>query len=298
MGCILGAAWHHDDMIPPPAKSLRLAVIIFLVLAAVVLTATASARPAISWEPESVFLPVVRGESTSISASFTANTNLGQVELRVVPELAEFVSVIPSSPLTINRGTTTQVELTVQAGTDSILGVLEGTVQVRKLGHKPKNYSRPLPINIEIQPFPLPPAPGEAGKVTVEGVDSDGDGLRDDIQRFIAFTYPDEPVTRAALSQYGESFQDTLVQAVDRQSAFSLFMATLRSDRCLKGLIGVEEGETLRKSIKAQYLNTAERSDAFFTFAELLGGSSWGGAAFSPEDDCDFNPGQLIGGHE
>ena len=36
----------------------------------------------------------------------------------------------------------------------------------------------------------LPPDPGKAGKQTLMGVDSDGDGLRDDIQRYIYLTYP------------------------------------------------------------------------------------------------------------
>ena len=45
----------------------------------------------------------------------------------------------------------------------------------------------------------LPPDPGEAGKATLEGIDSDQDGIRDDIQRYIALTYPDSQKTRAAL---------------------------------------------------------------------------------------------------
>jgi len=34
----------------------------------------------------------------------------------------------------------------------------------------------------------LPPNPGEAGKATLQGIDSDNDGVRDDIQRYIALT--------------------------------------------------------------------------------------------------------------
>jgi len=37
----------------------------------------------------------------------------------------------------------------------------------------------------------LPPDPGSAGRATLEGIDSDGDGVRDDIQRFIELNYPD-----------------------------------------------------------------------------------------------------------
>jgi hypothetical protein len=55
----------------------------------------------------------------------------------------------------------------------------------------------------------LPPDPGEAGKATIEGIDSDQDGLRDDIQRYIALTYPDSEKTREALRQaYGAKYSE------------------------------------------------------------------------------------------
>ena len=45
----------------------------------------------------------------------------------------------------------------------------------------------------------LPPHPGEEGKQTVIGIDSDGDGVRDDIQIAIAKLIPDDPYKRAAV---------------------------------------------------------------------------------------------------
>ena len=37
----------------------------------------------------------------------------------------------------------------------------------------------------------LPPDPGEAGRRTLAGIDSDRDGIRDDLQRYVALTYGD-----------------------------------------------------------------------------------------------------------
>jgi len=42
----------------------------------------------------------------------------------------------------------------------------------------------------------LPPDPGKAGKETLLGIDADKDGVRDDIQRYIYFTYPDDKKLR------------------------------------------------------------------------------------------------------
>ncbi|MCL1945605.1 MAG: hypothetical protein FWF51_00430 [Chitinivibrionia bacterium] len=43
----------------------------------------------------------------------------------------------------------------------------------------------------------LPPNPGAAGKKTVLGIDSDGDGVRDDIQIEITKLIPNDPYARA-----------------------------------------------------------------------------------------------------
>lgn len=43
----------------------------------------------------------------------------------------------------------------------------------------------------------LPPDPGETGKKTILGIDSDGDGIRDDIQIAITKLIPDDPYKRA-----------------------------------------------------------------------------------------------------
>lgn len=56
----------------------------------------------------------------------------------------------------------------------------------------------------------LPPDPGKAGKKTLMGIDSDSDGLRDDIQRYIYLTYPDQPNVQGALRQLALSLQKTL----------------------------------------------------------------------------------------
>ena len=47
----------------------------------------------------------------------------------------------------------------------------------------------------------LPPDPGAAGKATLAGIDAGGDGVRDDVQRWIALTYPNSQKTRAVLTQ-------------------------------------------------------------------------------------------------
>ena len=57
----------------------------------------------------------------------------------------------------------------------------------------------------------LPPDPGEEGKKTLEGIDSDKDGIRDDVQIAIYERYPSEPEKRKILFQKGKNIQDAVI---------------------------------------------------------------------------------------
>jgi hypothetical protein len=46
----------------------------------------------------------------------------------------------------------------------------------------------------------LPPDPGPEGKLTIDGIDSDKDGMRDDVQRWIAMEWGHSPIAVKALT--------------------------------------------------------------------------------------------------
>ena len=70
-----------------------------------------------------------------------------------------------------------------------------------------------LTIIIPVESSELPPDPGEEGKADVAGIDSDNDGVRDDVERYIAYKYPDNPLTRKALYQYSKYEQLNLINS-------------------------------------------------------------------------------------
>ena len=51
-------------------------------------------------------------------------------------------------------------------------------------------------------PAAFPPDPGPAGRKTIEGMDSDADGVRDDVQRWIYARFPKDQEKQWALRQY------------------------------------------------------------------------------------------------
>jgi len=79
----------------------------------------------------------------------------------------------------------------------------------------------------------LPPDPGEAGRATLEGIDSGNNGVRDDVQRWIALTFPDSEKTRASFSQRTISMQQFLIDAADPAKSLSNALQMDRAAACL-----------------------------------------------------------------
>lgn len=63
---------------------------------------------------------------------------------------------------------------------------------------------------------PEPAWPGEAGMKTLEGIDSDKDGVRDDLEIFINYNY-DTPDLRNAFKQYVKYEQLAMLSADDKE---------------------------------------------------------------------------------
>jgi hypothetical protein len=75
--------------------------------------------------------------------------------------------------------------------------------------------TRGLPLPATDVPIVLPPDPGEAGKLTLEGIDSDHDGVRDDLQREIVYMYPQNDEVRRVLRAMVKKGQDMITTTGD-----------------------------------------------------------------------------------
>ena len=76
----------------------------------------------------------------------------------------------------------------------------------------------------------LPPDPGEEGKKTLQGIDSDNDGVRDDIQRYIALEVEDE-ATQAILTDYSMSVQKYMIPEGELEDIRDEIIADFSSER-------------------------------------------------------------------
>jgi len=136
----------------------------------------------------------------------------------------------------------------------------------------------------------LPPDPGEAGKATLEGIDSDGDGIRDDIQRYIALTYPNSQKTRAALQQAAIALQKTILESPDVESALNNTELEARASECIR-YIRPGDGRKIDNMLLAEFLNTLDRSKAYLEYDSKLSGHVFGVKEIDEyRTSCSFDP--------
>jgi hypothetical protein len=120
----------------------------------------AAAKPVIEWSPGSITGAISQGQSSTTTAGFIVSKDISRrVTVRVVPALAPFVRVEPSSFKELVAGETVTVAITFSAQEDAPTGMFEGVIQLRARG----TVARPLPINLMIEEGP----PGST--VTVVG---------------------------------------------------------------------------------------------------------------------------------
>ncbi len=135
----------------------------------------------------------------------------------------------------------------------------------------------------------LPPDPGEKGRKTLLGIDMDGDGVRDDIQRYIYFTYPDDKKLRLGLTYYAIEFQGVLKDADDREACYDHAIKMDRHVECLFYLKG-EEAVDICNALRAKILNTRERSIVYIRYSDNLGGRIIMGSPQKEwKDSCSFD---------
>ena len=143
-------------------------------------------------------------------------------------------------------------------------------------------------------PVVLPPDPGIAGQTTLPGVDSDADGIRDDVQRYIIFTYPQSEIARQSLNQAARALQAEIVTGSGSQQVHNAY-------DCVDAVFmtgpadapGGRAAYNSKRALETVVLNTPSR-----TTADLSADSGPAIVRSTPYSDkrsrCTFNPAALL----
>lgn len=143
----------------------------------------------------------------------------------------------------------------------------------------------------------LPPHPGPAGNATVAGVDSNGDGIRDDIEIFIAENYGYSERAVRALRAIARDVQRDLVDPPKTPQEAVARVNARRSIACY--VRTVDRELQIRKDpmmdVIAETVNTPERFELFRRKETLLAGQIAEGTdpRLTIEELCGYDPEKL-----
>jgi hypothetical protein len=110
----------------------------------------ATAAPSVRWTPTSVSETLLPGESRTVALTMTAREAVPSATIRVVPELASYVSVSPASIGPLAKGETTSLSLSITAPIDAIPHTATGTVQLRHANEPNRTIAQPIPVSVDV----------------------------------------------------------------------------------------------------------------------------------------------------
>jgi hypothetical protein len=130
----------------------------------------------------------------------------------------------------------------------------------------------------------LPPDPGAEADKTVQGIDANNNGIRDDVELAVFKEYPNSAKTRAVLLQYALALQMEVIQPmINTTTVTEVIREEDRADSCVADTLvpgsnsessrsnaEVEKINTYIDFIKKLQINTKERDQAQSNFYENL----------------------------
>jgi hypothetical protein len=249
---------------------------------------------------------------------------------------APTVTISPAMPSTIYVNSTTTVTITAHitdslvipngvnlvqtnplTGSETVVGSLNANGQTFTIRFQPVTTapilfsyqvsaafrgllqrSLSLPITVAVAPLGvvLPPDPGPAGLQILAGIDSDGDGVRDDEQRWIGITYHSSAKTRAALTQAAIALEHEVVGAASSYQPLSNAIDCMNFT-LMTGPADVSGGANALKTyvaLRTLVLNTPARANAFFQANSQFGSGVRVSTPYSQKAaKCTINPSQF-----
>lgn len=120
-------------------------------------------------------------------------------------------------------------------------------------------------------PNNFPSDPGEHGRKTLSGIDSDGDGVRDDVQRWIYAIFPGNDTNsqkkRSALRQEARFHQYLLMNSSpDKDHGWSLLLKSVNCmNKTFSAAINPQDSWFYGVHLQAKVVNTYERITAYLS---------------------------------
>lgn len=139
----------------------------------------------------------------------------------------------------------------------------------------------------------LPPDPGPAGMKTIEGIDSDKDGLRDDVQRYIAMNYGHSALAVKVLTNIAMTKQIAVKygDSLGREESQKLASKFMNAGRCYSRTATPEwhKSQAMEK-VEIEVTNTPERFKRAHAFSYMLAHNVYMFGDETAAELCGFDP--------
>lgn len=233
----------------------------------------------------------VEGKEVKIELAPPKNYLIKGVEYVLHSEAGKPVS----TPATWQRGK-------IEASNNKSIAVIPVTLSpghykahIRTTSTDKKGERRSVMVPFEVTELKEVPDPGEEGKKTLAGIDSDKDGIRDDIQIWINSKFPISslPSTNKALKQMAKYEQLALIHHTDKELAKEYKDKNSLALYCLMWVKDLNEVNRMTKELDKILYNTSERIKAFLTTEGYMHGSNKPKEAKALKDEdhsqlCEF----------
>jgi len=139
----------------------------------------------------------------------------------------------------------------------------------------------------------LPPDPGTLADKTVQGVDANNNGIRDDVELAIFNAYPNSAKTRAVLLQYALTLQKEIAESfLNTDIATAVAEEESRSYDCIgkivsDGYSGIKEIDKYRSFVENIQFNTSERKNMKSKYEQNV-------RSFELQSGCDVDISKLL----
>ncbi|WP_345975308.1 hypothetical protein [Sulfurimonas sp. HSL3-7] len=251
-----------------------------------------------------------------------ADTTSPEVEQGATPSLKSLKLTVEKNSLNVDENTTLKVIATYQDNTTkdvteevewnlsdtnaaqitqrSLHAMKDTNIILQAKLNTVTSNSLALEIYKEINGHKLPPEPDETiNNSTLLGIDSNNNGVRDDVERWIFAEY-DHPIVQAVAMQNARAFQIILVDPSKARETDKLMenqtdCQSYYMHQDSKKLI--PRGKSLYKESRPLILNTRERNRAYYEYNQALSGGVYPGRDRNTHKTrCDFNETKILQG--
>lgn len=238
-------------------------IFFFLAFSLIGMAAADAASPTGRWTPETLTIVAAPGQPETIAVNFQNLADLRDVSIRASDSrVAQIVAIAPATSTRLAKDAVTPVFITFTVPKSAAVPTrLDGEITVRAGA---ATVAAPLKFTLTV-----------ASAASVGGSDANGNGIRDDIDQYIAATFSDANQTAAA-RQFATALHAAVLHAGDKAAALANAARVTAAIDCMASFADQTAFDRILE-IQPLELNDSARTQAWLAYNEQIAGGYFTG---------------------